>query len=153
MNRCRRRYWQGPICSLPLATHRGSGSPAMAAVGTAMAVPLTYADTRNYCHGRVYCHSAGRPTAMAVTVPLTCGNTGAPPSTATSLPLTATKGEAVPDKRTDKVTAGVTEAWDFWLSQHPISVPELIEKAVRDATTAWLDQHGEDILTERKTAS
>jgi hypothetical protein len=42
--------------------------------------------------------------------------------------------------------AGVQDAWDFWLSQHPVSVSEMIEDAVRAAVTAWLDEHSDAIL-------
>jgi hypothetical protein len=31
------------------------------------------------------------------------------------------------------------------LSQHPVSVGDLIEQAVRTAVTEWLDAHGEEI--------
>lgn len=41
---------------------------------------------------------------------------------------------------------GVSDAWDFWLSQHPISVPELIKDAVKEAVTEWLDRHGRDLF-------
>jgi hypothetical protein len=34
---------------------------------------------------------------------------------------------------------GVRDAWDFWLSQHPVSVPEIIAEAVGRAFTAWLE--------------
>jgi hypothetical protein len=46
----------------------------------------------------------------------------------------------------DAVQTGVQDAWDFWLSQHPISVPEIIEAAVRKAVADWLDQHTDELL-------
>lgn len=51
--------------------------------------------------------------------------------------------------RTDDIRGDVRDAWDFWLSQHDISVPEPIHDAVREAVTAWLDEHGPDLLGER----
>lgn len=42
-------------------------------------------------------------------------------------------------KNYDSVTKGVIDAWDFWLSQHDYTVPELIEDAVHGATRAWLN--------------
>jgi len=46
----------------------------------------------------------------------------------------------------DATKAGVSDAWDFWLSQHDVSVPETIEAAVKDAVTKWLNIHGEDLF-------
>jgi hypothetical protein len=41
---------------------------------------------------------------------------------------------------------GIREAWDFWLSQHPISVAAIVEKAAKEAVTAWLDANREQII-------
>ena len=41
----------------------------------------------------------------------------------------------------DAIAKGVTDAWDSWLSQHDISVPDTIEVAVRGAVYVWLDIH------------
>jgi hypothetical protein len=41
---------------------------------------------------------------------------------------------------------GVREAWDYWLSDHPVSVPEIIEVAVRDAFAEWLNSHADEII-------
>ncbi|MFG2870999.1 hypothetical protein [Streptomyces sp. NPDC048338] len=38
------------------------------------------------------------------------------------------------------------DAWDFWLSQHDISTPELIETAVKEATSAWLDANTDRLI-------
>lgn len=46
----------------------------------------------------------------------------------------------------EAVKAGVSDAWDYWLTQHDVSVPEIIHEAVKDAVTRWLDAHGEDVL-------
>jgi hypothetical protein len=49
----------------------------------------------------------------------------------------------------DKIEAtrlGVRDAWDFWLDQHPISVPEIIQLAAREAVADWLDVHGKDVF-------
>lgn len=42
---------------------------------------------------------------------------------------------------------GVSDAWDFWLSQHDISTPELIEAAVKEATSAWLTANTDRLIT------
>ena len=34
-------------------------------------------------------------------------------------------------QREDQVQTGVRDAWDFWLNEHPISVPDLIHGAVK----------------------
>lgn len=46
----------------------------------------------------------------------------------------------------NEITSGVRDAWDFYLAQHDVSMPALIEQAVQAAVTAWLDRHAEDIL-------
>jgi hypothetical protein len=46
----------------------------------------------------------------------------------------------------DAVKAGVADAWDFWLSQHDVSVPMTIENAVKAAITDWLDRNGEELF-------
>jgi hypothetical protein len=37
-------------------------------------------------------------------------------------------------------------AFEFWLSQHPISTEATIEVAVKQAFSEWLDLHTEEIL-------
>jgi len=39
------------------------------------------------------------------------------------------------------ISKAITGAFDFWLSQHPISFPEMIETAIRDAASNWLRDH------------
>jgi hypothetical protein len=39
----------------------------------------------------------------------------------------------------DAIAKGVTDSWDFWLSQHDVSVPDTIEVAVRGAVQVWLE--------------
>jgi hypothetical protein len=41
---------------------------------------------------------------------------------------------------------GVADAWDFYLSQHDVSVPDMIERAVEKAWTEWLEAHSDDII-------
>ncbi len=43
-------------------------------------------------------------------------------------------------------TEAIQNAWDFWLSQHDVSVPDRIEAAVRDATAAWLRVNTGELL-------
>jgi hypothetical protein len=50
---------------------------------------------------------------------------------------------------TDKANAtkaGVADSWDHWLEQHPVSVGELIEGAVKAAVNEWLNRHGEAVF-------
>jgi hypothetical protein len=56
--------------------------------------------------------------------------------------------------RTDQksVEKAITDAWDFYLSQHPISVHDTIGNAVYEAFKDWLDENKAfvlSILTER----
>jgi hypothetical protein len=44
------------------------------------------------------------------------------------------------------VQEGVREAWDFWLSQHPVSVPDIIQEAIKQAVTTWFDAHTDELL-------
>lgn len=46
----------------------------------------------------------------------------------------------------NSVSRGVSGAWDFWLSQHEISVPETIEAAVQTAFRQWLDSNSNEIM-------
>lgn len=48
-------------------------------------------------------------------------------------------------KDTD-TSRGVEKAWDFWLSQHDVSVPELIEAAIERSVLRWMDSNTEVIL-------
>lgn len=50
------------------------------------------------------------------------------------------------DSRSRATTEGVAEAWDWWLSQHDVSVPELIYDAVTKAVTSWLNTHEDDLI-------
>ena len=40
-----------------------------------------------------------------------------------------------------EIREGVTEAFDFWLSQHDISFPDLLEEAIKQAFREWLNDH------------
>ena len=46
----------------------------------------------------------------------------------------------------NSVAEGVSDAWDFWLSQHPISVPEIIEASVEKVFRSWLNANEEAII-------
>lgn len=48
----------------------------------------------------------------------------------------------------DSIKAGVTDAWDFWLSQHDVSVPATIQAAVKEVVADWLYEHGEAVFRE-----
>ncbi len=46
----------------------------------------------------------------------------------------------------DAAIKGVSEAWDFWLSQHDVSTPECIVEAVGQAFTGWLNTHSDELI-------
>ncbi|MDN5853366.1 MAG: hypothetical protein L0K86_11075 [Actinomycetia bacterium] len=46
----------------------------------------------------------------------------------------------------ESVKQAVTDAWDFWLSQHDISVPDRIEDAVTASWEKWLDANSEKVI-------
>ncbi|MBB6343780.1 bifunctional pyridoxal-dependent enzyme with beta-cystathionase and maltose regulon repressor activities [Nonomuraea muscovyensis] len=48
--------------------------------------------------------------------------------------------------RHDATAKGVRDAWDFWLSQHDVSVPETIEAAVQQSVTSWLNSNTDDLI-------
>jgi hypothetical protein len=48
--------------------------------------------------------------------------------------------------KSEDVTKGVENAWDFWLSQHDITVPAAIENAVGTAFGAWLNAHSDELI-------
>ena len=49
------------------------------------------------------------------------------------------------DRHTQAAEA-IRDSWDFWLSQHPVTVGDLIEAAVRGATDAWLKANTDELL-------
>jgi hypothetical protein len=48
--------------------------------------------------------------------------------------------------RHEAIKEGVQNSMDFWFSQHPISMGELIQNAVKEAFGAWLDVNAVDVL-------
>jgi hypothetical protein len=46
----------------------------------------------------------------------------------------------------DAISKGVEGSFDFWLSQHDVSTPEIIECAVKSAFTDWLDAHTDALV-------
>lgn len=51
-----------------------------------------------------------------------------------------------PTTEQEAVAKGVADAWDFWLSQHDISTPELIEAAVEKSVSGWLAAHSDELI-------
>ena len=49
-------------------------------------------------------------------------------------------------RKLNATAEGVRDAFDFWLSQHNVSVPDIFELAIRAAVSAWLDDHAEEIV-------
>jgi hypothetical protein len=54
--------------------------------------------------------------------------------------------------RLSETAKGVESAFDFWLSQHDISVPEMFETAIKQAVTNWLDDNEDRIIEAIATA-
>lgn len=52
-------------------------------------------------------------------------------------------------RRIDTTAEGVRDSWDFWLSQHDVSVPMTINDAVEAAFTSWLQKGAGDQIIER----
>jgi len=50
------------------------------------------------------------------------------------------------EQKESDTLAGVREAWDFWLSQHPESVPAIIEAAVAKEVRLWLHEHTAELI-------
>jgi hypothetical protein len=51
------------------------------------------------------------------------------------------------DKNLAATTEGVRDAWDFWLSERSaITLPSIIESAIRAEVGAWLDAHSDDVI-------
>lgn len=48
--------------------------------------------------------------------------------------------------REGSVAHGVESAMDFWLSQHPISMGDMIVEAVEKAFRSWLDSNSEELM-------
>ena len=48
--------------------------------------------------------------------------------------------------KADAATAGVESAWDFWLSQHEVTVSDCIMEAVETAVGNWLDEHTDELI-------
>ncbi len=48
--------------------------------------------------------------------------------------------------RQSTTRTGVYEAWTWWLDNHDISVPEIIEDAIEAAVKRWLDQHQDELI-------
>ncbi|WP_446218805.1 hypothetical protein [Micromonospora sp. IBHARD004] len=46
----------------------------------------------------------------------------------------------------DQTRAGVADAFDFWLSQHDVTVPQAIEDAAERAITNWLNAHADELI-------
>jgi hypothetical protein len=50
----------------------------------------------------------------------------------------------------DAIKAGVTDAWDHWLAQREVSLPQLIDEAVRDVVREYINRHGLPGRTEQE---
>lgn len=50
------------------------------------------------------------------------------------------------DERKQQTREAIEHAWAWWLSQHPESVPEIIERAIRRSFDDWLKQNKAEVL-------
>jgi hypothetical protein len=41
---------------------------------------------------------------------------------------------------------GVRDSWDFWLSQHPVTLSDIVEDAIKTAVSKWLNCHEEQLI-------
>jgi hypothetical protein len=48
--------------------------------------------------------------------------------------------------RPNSVSLGIADAWDTYLNEHNVSVPQMIEGAIEKAVTKWLDARNDDII-------
>jgi hypothetical protein len=48
------------------------------------------------------------------------------------------------------IEAGARDAMDFWLSQHPIMMADILEDAVKQAVQDWMEAHSDEILDKFK---
>ena len=48
--------------------------------------------------------------------------------------------------RSEQASEAIRESWDFWLSEHPASVGDMIADSVKAAFAEWLDSHAEELL-------
>jgi len=49
--------------------------------------------------------------------------------------------------KTDSIAKAITESFDYWLAEHsPITVPTLMEDAIRNAFAEWLEKHSAEII-------
>ena len=45
-----------------------------------------------------------------------------------------------------QASEAIEEAWGFWLSQHPVSLGDMITDAVKAATGEWLASNTDELL-------
>jgi hypothetical protein len=45
-----------------------------------------------------------------------------------------------------QASEAIRDSWDFWLSQHPVSLGDIITDAVKDATAKWLGSNTDELL-------
>lgn len=48
--------------------------------------------------------------------------------------------------RSAQASEAIRDFWDFWLSQHPVSLGDIITDAVKTATGDWLAAHKDELL-------
>lgn len=47
-----------------------------------------------------------------------------------------------------KVQKGVQQAMAMWLHEHPVSMGDIMEAAIKEAVTKWLDANEDELLTK-----
>lgn len=48
--------------------------------------------------------------------------------------------------RHTQASEAIEAAWAFWLSQHPVSLGDIITSAVEGAARKWMEAHTEELL-------
>jgi hypothetical protein len=48
----------------------------------------------------------------------------------------------------EEVRKGVDDAFNFWLIEHQVSFPELLERTIGDVFEAWLENHSAQIIAQ-----
>lgn len=52
----------------------------------------------------------------------------------------------MPNKLLTEAGLGVREAMEYWLSQHPISMGEILAESFSRAVRVWLDEHHDEVI-------
>lgn len=48
--------------------------------------------------------------------------------------------------RSEQASEAIRESWDFWLSEHPSSIGDMITDSAKAAFAEWLESHTDELL-------